>query len=238
MNSSRAKNATGPWVAGVIVGGVNQTTIKRALGAGAELLELRVDTFARREPHELVRQIKRLKAVKGYSTPIIITVRCKAEGGDGAMDDPERLRVFTALMPFADYVDIELSSTAILKDVIRLAKRTKTKVIVSYHNFTSTPAPAKLQTIIRKGRKSGGDIVKIATTARRTSDIKTLAGVLLGNPKMIVIAMGPLGASTRVFFPTLGSLVTYGSLSRATAPGQLPIKELVKRLNFYAPKGG
>ena len=38
------------------------------------------------------------------------------------MDDPERLRVFTTLMPFADYVDIELSSTAILKDVVRLAK--------------------------------------------------------------------------------------------------------------------
>ena len=234
MNSNRGKSASGPWVAGVIVGGLRQATIKRALKAGAEVLELRIDTFAQRSPRELIRRLERLKAIKGArSTPIIITARSKAEGGLYAIDDKKRLEIFKALMPFADYVDIELSSVAILKDVVRSAKRAKTLVIVSYHNFKSTPGAPKLRTIIRKGRAAGADIVKLATAAKRRADIRTLAGVLLEDPKLIVIAMGALGASTRVFFPTLGSLMTYGSLTKATAPGQLPIRELKKRLKFY-----
>jgi 3-dehydroquinate dehydratase-1 len=239
MNSNRGKSASGPYVAGVIVGGVRQATIKRALKAGAEVLELRIDTFAQRGPRDLIRHLERLKAVKkGGSTPLIITVRSRAEGGLYAIDDKKRLEIFKTLMPFADYVDIELSSGAILKDVVRSAKRAKTLVIVSYHNFKSTPGAAKLKAIIKKGRASGADIVKLATAAKRRADIKTLAGVLLEDPKLIVIAMGALGASTRVFFPMLGSLMTYGSLTKATAPGQLAVKEIKKQLEFYAPQRG
>ncbi len=234
MNSNRGKSASGPWVAGVIVGELRQATIRRALKAGAQVLELRIDTFTRRSPRELIRRLEGLKAVKGARPiPIIITARSKAEGGLYAIDDKKRLEIFKTLMPFADYVDIELSSGAILKDVVRSAKKARTKVIVSYHNFTSTPGTARLKAVIRKGRRAGADIVKLATTARRRADIKTLAGVLLEDPKLIVIAMGALGASTRVFFPVLGSLMTYGSVTKATAPGQLTVKEIKKRLAFY-----
>ena len=155
MTSRRGKDGSRARVAGVITGGVRQATIKRALKAGADLLELRVDTFANRTPRELIRHCERLKAVKGArSIPVIITVRSKAEGGLHRIPDADRLEIFKALIPFADYVDIELSSAAILTDVVRSAKRVK--VIVSYHNFTSTPAPAKLRTIIRRGAGRGG----------------------------------------------------------------------------------
>ncbi len=234
MTSSRDKDGAPPRVAGVITGGVRQATIKRALKAGAGLLELRVDTFSHRSPSELIRHCERLKAVRGArSIPVIITARSKAEGGLHRIPDTERLEIFKSLMEFADYVDIELSSRAILTDVVRAARKTKTKVIVSYHNFTSTPAPARLRSIIKRARAAGADIVKIAATARRPADIRTLAGVLIEDQKLIVIAMGALGASTRVFFPTLGSLVTYGSVTKATAPGQIPIADIKKQLTFY-----
>ena len=234
MNSNRLKSASEPRVAGVITGELREATIRRALRDGADLLELRIDTFAQRDTRELVRRLERLRALKEARTiPLIITVRSKAEGGLYAIADKKRLEIFKALIPFADYVDIELSSRTILKDVVRAAKRAGPSVIISYHNFTSTPGAARLRTIIGRARGAGADIVKLATTAKHPKDTKTLAAVLLEDPKLIVIAMGPLGVSTRVFFPTLGSLMTYGSLTKTTAPGQLPVKEIKKRLKSY-----
>jgi len=37
-------------VCGVIVGSISSGAVKKALGSGADLLELRVDTFADRDP--------------------------------------------------------------------------------------------------------------------------------------------------------------------------------------------
>jgi 3-dehydroquinate dehydratase-1 len=50
-----------------------------------------------------------------------------------------------------------------------------------------------------------------------------------------VIAMGPIGAASRVFFPLLGSPVTYGHVGRCGAPGQLSIEELDTALRLYSP---
>lgn len=234
MKSNRLKRGSAPRVAGVIVDGVGKGTIRKALSAGADLLELRIDTFRQRDPQKLVRDLERLKAVEGArSIELVITVRSKAEGGLYTIAGKKRLEIFQALMPFADYVDIELSSGTILKDVVRSAGRRKTKVIVSYHNFRSTPGPDRLRAVITKARASGADIVKIATFARQRADLRTLAQVLLGGTDLIVIAMGPLGASTRVFFPVLGSLLCYGYVTGSTAPGQLPVRTIRKELGFY-----
>ncbi len=234
MKSNRLKRGSAPRVAGVIVDGVGKGTIKKALRAGADLLELRIDTFRQRDPHNLVRDLERLKAVEGArSIELVITVRSKAEGGLYTIAGKKRLEIFQALMPFTDYVDIELSSKTILKDVVRYAGRSKTKVIVSYHNFRSTPGPDRLMAVIAKARASGADIVKIAAFARRRADLRTLAQVLLGGTDLIVIAMGSLGASTRVFFPVLGSLLCYGSVTASTAPGQLTVRTIRKELGFY-----
>ncbi len=245
MKSNRLKRGSAPRVAGVIVDGVGKGTIKKALRAGADLLELRIDTFGQRDPTSLVRDLERLKAVDGArSIPLVITVRSRAEGGLHAIADRKRLEIFQALMPFADYVDIELSSGTILKDVVRSAGRVKTKVIVSYHNFRSTPGPERLRAVIKKARASGADIVKIATFARKRADLQTLALVLLEGPggpggvkgggsNLIVIAMGGLGAPTRIFFPVLGSLLSYGSVTGSTAPGQLPVRTIRKELGSY-----
>lgn len=50
-----------------------------------------------------------------------------------------------------------------------------------------------------------------------------------------MIAMGAEGVVSRVFFPLFGSLLTWGFLSRAGAPRQLPVAELVDALCHYAP---
>ena len=141
-------------------------------------------------------------------------------------------------MPLVDAVDIELGSSAILKDVVGSAKDNNKKVIISYHNFKTTPGNGRLQDIIARAREKGADIVKIAAFARSPQDLKRLASLLAGQDDLIVIAMGERGKASRVFFPMLGSLLTYGSVTASTAPGQMTLREIKRELKKYGFGGG
>jgi len=225
-----------PAITAVIVERIEKRTVMKALAAGADMLELRVDTFAQRGPGALVRAVKRLKGYDGAAkTPLILTCRARSEGGVNEISSREKRLIFQALMPFVDYIDIELGKAAGFKDIIRGAKKSGVGVIISYHDFKGTPGAARLEGLIKKGKAlgGGGAIVKIAATANSITELKRLAGALLRHSGLIIIGMGPLGAASRVFFPLLGSLTTYGSVTRSSAPGQMPVVELKKAFGKY-----
>jgi 3-dehydroquinate dehydratase-1 len=228
-----------PSVAAVITGKIDPRAVKRALRAGADLIEVRLDTFDEQDSERLARAFDRLAELASIEKiPVILTVRSSAEGGKRAIPDADRLDIFRALIPKTDIVDIELSSGRILADVIAVARRHRKRVIVSYHNFKSTPGAARLKHIAGQAREAGADIVKIAATARSNTDMKKLARLLLDSTDMIVIAMGACGAPSRVFFPYLGSLVTYASTGVSTAPGQMSLAELRKAFDHYSRPAG
>ena len=155
---------------------------------------------------------------------MLATIRSKAEGGKSGISEKERLRLFQNIMPFVDAVDIELSSKKILNQVVSKAHAHKKKAIISYHNFKNTPEQKRLETIVKNCKKAGGDMVKIATFAREKKDIARLAALTLSHKNIIVIAMGRLGIVSRIFFPALGSLLTYCPVTGPSAPGQLSLK--------------
>lgn len=220
-----------PLIAAVITGGVNTGAIRKAASLGAGLLEIRVDTFTSIEPVRLLASFEKLKKIT--ELPILLTIRSTKEGGQLPLPDRQRAGLYQALIPFADLVDIELSSSGIRKNVVDFAKRSKKRVIVSHHDFESTPVDKKLSKIIKLSREAGGDIVKIASMVKSQSDLKRLAGLLCSDNGLIVIGMGALGKPSRVFFPMLGSLITYGSVTKSTAPGQMSLKEMQTELRRY-----
>lgn len=220
-----------PKIAGVIVGGINKNGVKRAISAGADILELRVDTFKNLDLAALEAGVK---ALKGLKKPILITVRSKKEGGAALIADSVREGIFKALIPIADMIDVELGSVKNLKNVLQYAFRHKKKIIVSYHNFVRTPDARTLKNIIDRGVKAGGDIIKIATRVNAPEDAKRLARLLMDSRhELIVIGMGEKGVFTRVLFPLLGSRLTYGSITGKTAPGQLSIGAIKKQFALY-----
>ncbi len=210
-----------PRVAGVLVDTIDTRRIRQLINAGADLVEIRIDTFKRREPRYI---LKSLEILKSHRLPVILTIRSKKEGGKYRIDDAERLELFTSLTPLASAIDIELSSRGIIKEVIDTARRYRKRVIISYHDFTGTPEYRSLVGIIKRARRKGGDIIKIATKVRDREEIKRLVRILIEHRYMIVIAMGRKGTPSRVFFPLLGSLITYGATTTATAPGHIPLK--------------
>src|SRR3990172_2854117 len=126
MKKGRQDTGSAPRIAGVIVGGIERDTVRRAVEAGAGALELRIDTFRRRDAGFLKGELERLKSY-GFAKaiPIIVTVRRKDEGGRFSIPDRTRAGIFDSLMPYSDFLDIELRSSAALMDVIRRARRSK-----------------------------------------------------------------------------------------------------------------
>jgi len=223
-----------PTITAVLVKRIEKRTVLNALAAGADMLEIRVDTFAKRDIDALISGIKRLKGYEGAeTTPLILTCRASSEGGANDISPREKRSIFQALMPFVDYIDIELRKAAGFKDIIRTAVKAGVGVIISYHNFKSTPTAARLEELIEKGKALGGGTVKIAAAVHSTAELKRLAKALLNHKGLIIIGMGPLGAASRVFFPLLGSLTTYGSITASSAPGQMPVAELKKAFMKY-----
>ena len=191
-------------------------------------VEFRIDLVASRA----------LKSLFQTTIPTILTIRSKKEGGGWGDSEYNRLSLYKELIPHVSVVDIELSSKTILGDVVENAHHDKKSVIVSYHNFDKTPPLSELDKILKRAKSAGADIVKVATFAKDHQDIQKLARFTVenANQNIVTIAMGEIGAISRLFFPALGSLLIYAPLSSKdkTAPGQIGCKELsllVKR--FY-----
>lgn len=194
---------------------------------GADILELRIDQFSDRGVPS-VREA--LTIARKIGVPVIATIRRREEGGRG-LEEEERLTLFRTAIPLADAVDIEIES-AIAIEVIKSAHQNKKIAIASYHNLQETPSQASLEELMGRGREKGGDIVKIAALVVREDDVATLAELTLKHRKenIVTIGLGRRGIFTRVFFPFIGSLLTYGYFNRPTAPGQLPVQRLQEEI--------
>lgn len=211
---------------------VDGQDIAHARTDGLDVAELRIDRFSSFARDHVLNQVR-----KFASFPTIATIRLKEEGGEWAGSHQERLRLFEAVLPEVDGIDIELSSSEILPDLILAASELRKVVIVSHHNFTSTPSAGALEDMAHRAKELGADYVKISTMAKSLQDLRVLATFTMDNAALglIVIAMGGHGAASRIFFPALGSRLTYAFAGNAPVSGQLPFSETFEMLRTFFP---
>jgi 3-dehydroquinate dehydratase I len=159
---------------------------------------------------------------------------------------PERDRkalLLAAIDAGAAYVDVEVESEdAYREEIIAKAKSQGCGVIVSFHDFERTPDRRKLLAILSRCFHAGADIAKIACTARWDEDNARLLGLLDRKEKVVVVAMGERGRTTRIVAPLLGSPFTFASLrpGKETAEGQIDkegLEELIGMLRGERPTG-
>ncbi len=192
-----------------------------------DIIEIRIDKFRNLKVPYVIQHVSR---IKNLGKPVILTIRSKSEGGVGNVDDKLRYDLFSALVEYCDYIDIELSSAKIIKSVVKLAWQNSIKLIVSYHNFSETPVNSKLEKILKDSKKTGADIVKIAVMPKSNADLKQLLKFSVEHDKdrKIIIAMGKSGKVSRIFFPLAGSVFTYTYLgNKDIAPGQIPLEMMI-----------
>lgn len=220
----------------VVVGfkdNVSDQTLQDIENFGLDIVELRLDQYSSFEASHVLKEVKKFRKF-----PSIATIRSDKEGGGWNLPESKRLELFKAVLPYVDAVDIELSSKTILNEVISSAHKLKKSIVISYHNFDKTPNLEKLNQILSEAKSLGADITKISALALSGKDIQVLGNfTILNNSKNIIsIAMGAEGALSRIFFPALGSLMTYACIGKSTAPGQLDYATTMDLLRQFYPK--
>jgi len=136
-----------------------------------------------------------------------------------------------------DFIDLDVkTSTKIINKIKKESPRTK--IIISYHNFLSTPEISTLKRIIKKMYALKADITKIATYAKKESDsikiLSLLSEISISGKKIICLAMGEKGRLTRMCGHLFGNYLMYAPLrsSGKTADGQITADELKKIMDI------
>ena len=199
-------------------------SVVRAREAGG-VLEFRLDYL---KPED-VNPANVEKWVELAQRPVVLTLRRRANGGEFDGSEEAQIQILKSLC--GTFVDLEVETIeACLGGSLAALKSTSNTWIASYHNFQETPAD--LAAIYRRLKKSGADILKIATQALSFEDnfrlLEQAQVAQRDGIPIIIAAMGELGAFSRLVATSRGSLWTYASLQKGSesAPGQFAASEL------------
>lgn len=189
--------------------------------AACDLIELRLDTL--QLPEGELRA-----ALVGNTTPVLLTARHPAEGGQGPADAAGRMALIEPLLDLASLIDIELRSAQEMRALVQKAQGRGVRVVGSFHDFQATPGDEVLQGAIGFAQPAGLDAVKIATFLNSTDDLVRLIQLASAPQRLRLscMGMGPLGRVSRLVLAKCGSLLNYGYLGEANAPGQWPAARL------------
>lgn len=171
------------------------------------------------------------RAWRSAGLPVLFTARSTREGGEWPGDEAARQACYRAALPDVSAVDVELRC-GWLADFLPAARAAGRPVIGSFHDFTATPADAALDALVEEGRALGVAVVKVAAFLRDADDLDRLARLPARFPaqRICVLGMGPRGPESRITLPLAGSCLTYGFADTASAPGQVEVGELRRRL--------
>lgn len=113
-------------------------------------------------------------------------------------------------------------------EMVALAKKHNVQVIISHHNYDSTPNAERLQEIVTECFADGADIAKIAVAAQTKQDTARVLALHDDDRPVVMLAMGEQGKISRVAGPLLGAPFTFVAATpeTATAPGQLTAAQM------------
>lgn len=172
---------------------------------------------------------------------ILFTFRSFNEGGEREIDEDFyfELNKKVSKTKLIDIIDIELSKdNNKIIELIDLAHNNDLLVIISNHDFEKTPAKDEIIKRLCKAVELGADIPKIAVMPNSAEDVITLLDATrIAKEKyikcpIITMSMAGKGIISRLSGELFGSAITFGSAKKASAPGQISVKELRKVLNI------
>lgn len=204
-----------------------------------DIAEFRADFF------EDIKDLKKVELLlnnirKIFRKPILLTFRSKNEGGEQELSNVEYYNLYIESMKSKciDLIDIELFRPKdIIMKLISAAKEQNIKVILSSHDFYSTPSKNEILYRFKIMKEYNADIIKIAVMPLSEEDVLTLLSASfemkkIGNCPFIAISMGKLGIISRITGELFGSCMTYASALNKSAPGQLNVEDTKKFMNL------
>ncbi|PXV89433.1 3-dehydroquinate dehydratase [Lachnotalea glycerini] len=200
-----------------------------------DIVEWRVDWFEGSNDLKQIIAVLEDLAPALNEIPLLFTFRTKREGGEKAIEAASyaALNQAVAATGLVDLVDIEIfTGDEIVKSAIEHIHASKVKVIASNHDFDKTPSKEDIVERLRKMQDLGADIAKIAVMPNNKLDVLELmaATVIMSEQyariPIVTMSMSGIGVVSRLTGEAFGSAITFGSAKKASAPGQIPVKEL------------
>lgn len=201
----------------------------------ADMIEWRADCFTEVfHKEKLIEILKELRKALSEK-PILFTFRSLFEGGTtSATTEKYTELVQTAILSSnVDLVDVEVFMRGCKVDaLIRMAHEHGVKVIASNHDFQKTPNQKELIDRICHMQDLGADILKIAVMPQDEKDVLILLSATEEMKRtyavhpIVTMSMSNTGIISRICGETFGSAITFASVHRASAPGQINAKEL------------
>lgn len=204
---------------------------------GWDVLEVRLDYFDQLKDYEAVKKL--LKEIRQTTSRLILaTIRTSQEGGTISMSDADYLSCFKAVVDSGSVsmLDVELSKgDELCREMMEYAHQYDVKVVLSKHDFDKTPEKGVMESVLRHMDRLGGDFLKLAVMPQNKLDVINLLKVTeemsesLHHP-LITMSMGELGEVSRFSGEAYGSVMTFATAGKASAPGQVPLHKMIEML--------
>ena len=216
------------------------TNIRFLAEQKVQMIEWRVDCFEEVDDFHAVSEVLQVIRPVLEHTIFLFTFRTKQQGGSRKMEEWKILKLneLAAKSGCADLIDLEFFEATKPEKEIRRFQRMGVRVIASHHDFEQTPDPEVIRMLLEQIRESGADVVKLAVMPQNMWDVLHLLEETNrfheNHPDhpLITMSMGAKGGISRVAGEFFGSCVTFGAGGQASAPGQLPVKQLEEILHI------
>lgn len=178
-------------------------------------------------------------------TPILLTVRIKAERGHKDVTEAAKFNFYKAAIKdkLADLIDMEL---AYGEEKIKAFKKeldgSGIALVVAHHDMSATPSSEEIAGILQKEIAFGGDVAKIVVKPNKEEDVLTFLNGILSfrraNPEYPVIASGSgeIGRITRLIGGLFGIDLTFSSGVKGSNPTQMPVPVVRECLSVIYPQ--
>lgn len=200
-----------------------------------DIIELRADWYEDMGNWEKMEDLlMKLRQTIG-DVALLFTVRTQREGGNAeiSVEDYRYLCERAYQSGYIDLIDVEAYMEAgLLQQICKNAHANGVYVVASNHDFEKTPPEEEIVERLCFMDQNGADIPKIAVMPQSERDVLTLLYATqkyktLGEPKpVITMSMGGKGIISRLSGEIFGSAVTFASIGKSSAPGQIPIDEV------------
>ncbi|MDO8418656.1 MAG: type I 3-dehydroquinate dehydratase [Rubrivivax sp.] len=246
----KKKGGETPLIGTPLVGRTKERLLVEAAGIltkKPDLVEWRVDYFDAIADTTAVLDVARALRAACGTLPLVFTCRASREGGQRvALDDEQVVELYAAVSAsrLVDFVDFDMEHDARLVQRVReSAHAHERRVILSYHNFGYTPGIDFLVDRFLEAERQGADVAMVSVMPRDRADVLTLlAATARADEKtripLISMSVGPLGSVTRMVGGLFGSCLSYAVGETASAPGQVPIGDLVTVLDILRRSRG
>ena len=183
------------------------------------VIELRLDYLSSED--EFAALLRGIQPLTGQAT-LIATCRRKEAGGrfEGSIAR-QIARLVLAAGSGCSWCDLEIETLERLNAATLRKTLGDVRLIISAHDFSRTPA--RLGELRRRLESAGGDLVKLAALTRNYREFVRLLQSAHRRTNVIVAPMGELGQPGRIIAVREGSPLAYATVTRAVAPGQLPL---------------